>query len=154
MCSKSLQLEIRNVYKTPGVRLTLGIFSFIRTPLLSGSTNQNQFVSPLLAPETVAEALAEALYSGYGDTIYMPGIGQFLAVMVMMPAPSSRISVSIYPHGRAVARECVLLQGPAARRSRLGPGPFQPPRDKNHNPGNQTKVRQGGRDIYSRLLHL
>ena len=85
------------MHKTPGVRLTLGIFSFIRTTMLTGSTNQGQFVSPLLAPESVAEALAEALYSGYGGTIYMPGIGQFVAVMVMMPAPSSHISVSIWP---------------------------------------------------------
>lgn len=79
---QSLQLELQNVHKAPGVRLTLGIFSFIRTPLFTGNTNQNKFVFPLLEPETVADSLSKAIYSGYGGTIYMPGIMHVLATMV------------------------------------------------------------------------
>lgn len=37
---------------------------------------------PLLEAETVAEAIANTLHSGYGRTIYMPGIMPFLAIMV------------------------------------------------------------------------
>ena len=85
---KSLQLEVQNIHKAPGVRLTLGIFSFIRTPLFTGSTNQNQFVFPVLEPESVAEWLTKAIYSGYGGTIYKPCIMQLLAVMVRV-APDS-----------------------------------------------------------------
>lgn len=66
----------------PRVRLTLGIFCFIRTPLFTGSPNQNQFFFPLLEPESVADALSKAIYSGYGGTIYMPGIMKVLATLV------------------------------------------------------------------------
>lgn len=68
--------------KAPLVRLTLGIFSFIRTPLFTGKTNQSHFIFPLLEAESVAEEIFKTLYSGYGRTIYMPGIMPFLAVFV------------------------------------------------------------------------
>lgn len=70
------------MYKAPRVRLTLGIFCFIRTPLFTGDPNQNKFFFPTLEPETVAESLSNAIYSGYGGTIYMPGIMHVLGTLV------------------------------------------------------------------------
>lgn len=82
MCAQFLQLELNNIHKAPKVRLTLGIFSFIRTPLLDGHTNQSAFLYPMLHVDSVGERLVEAAYSGYGSTIYMPGIMRYLAVAV------------------------------------------------------------------------
>ncbi|KAH6894650.1 hypothetical protein B0T10DRAFT_527372 [Thelonectria olida] len=78
---EALQLELKYAHKAPRVRLSLAIFSFIRTPLFDGETNQSQFWFPLLDVETVSETLAETLYGGYGKTIYMPGIMRYVAIM-------------------------------------------------------------------------
>ena len=64
------------------MRLTLGIFGFIRTPLFTGKTNENNFITPLLNVETVSEKLVGAVYSGYGGTIYLPGIMRYVTGLV------------------------------------------------------------------------
>ena len=75
-------MELKDVHKAPRVRLTLGIFCFIRTPLFTGTPNQNQFMLPMLEPETVAETLTNAIYSGYGSTIYMPTMMNVITTLV------------------------------------------------------------------------
>ncbi|KAF3807889.1 Short-chain dehydrogenase/reductase family 16C member 6 [Colletotrichum gloeosporioides] len=71
---ESLQLELKYIHKALKVRQTLGIFGFIRTPLVPFNPGQPHFVMPLLHVDTVGEAIVNGLYSGYGGTIYLPRI--------------------------------------------------------------------------------
>lgn len=52
--------------------------SFARTPIFAGETNHPWFVTPLLEPETVAEAVVEQVLMGVGRDCYLPG---FVGVM-------------------------------------------------------------------------
>ncbi|KAJ0304949.1 hypothetical protein COL516b_005732 [Colletotrichum fioriniae] len=70
----SLQLELKYIHKAPKVRQTLGIFGFIRTPLVPFDPGQPHFMMPLLHVDSVGEAIVNSLYSGFGRTIYLPGI--------------------------------------------------------------------------------
>jgi all-trans-retinol dehydrogenase (NAD+) len=82
MPKKSLQLELKHIHDAPKVRLSLGIFSFIKTPLFKGETRQSGFLFPLMDVDTVGEVLADILHSGYGRTIYLPGIMRYVAILV------------------------------------------------------------------------
>ena len=83
MCvTQSLQLELKTIHNVPKIRLSLGIFSFIQTPLFKGDESQFGFLSPLLHVDSVGEALADILHSGYGKTIYMPGLMRYIAMLV------------------------------------------------------------------------
>ncbi|KAH6847609.1 hypothetical protein B0I37DRAFT_375460 [Chaetomium sp. MPI-CAGE-AT-0009] len=82
---EGLANELRSRYNAPRVRLTNGVFNFIRTPLISGRPSQPQFFAPLLHVETVSEAIVDALYSGYGRVIYLPGIMRYVAMMRAAP---------------------------------------------------------------------
>ncbi|KAL3954999.1 hypothetical protein ACCO45_010562 [Purpureocillium lilacinum] len=75
---EGLQLELKYSHHAPRVRLTLGVFSYIQTPIISGTTNQPNFLFPLLDVESVSERLVDTVYSGLGATIYMPGIMRFI----------------------------------------------------------------------------
>ncbi|GJC83856.1 dehydrogenase RED2 [Colletotrichum liriopes] len=86
------ELELKHIHQAPKVRLTLGIFSFIRTPLFKGQTGQPAFLFPLLESETVARRLVDALYSGFGETIYLPGIMRYVAMLRGGPEWLSRMS--------------------------------------------------------------
>lgn len=79
---KALQLELKHIHNAPKVRLTLGILGFINTPLFKGETRQPHFLLPLLHVDTVGEAFVDALYSGLGRNIYLPGILRYLAMLV------------------------------------------------------------------------
>lgn len=61
----------------------MGIFCFIRTPLIGGEMNVPNFVLPLLDVDSVGEALVNAAYSGYGSTIYMPSLINRLAITLV-----------------------------------------------------------------------
>ncbi|KAL6691904.1 NAD(P)-binding protein [Trichoderma pleuroticola] len=78
---EALQLELKNVHKAPRVRLTMGIFCFVRTALVSGHTNVPNFVLPFLQADTVGEAMVSAVYSGYGSILYLPGINRVVATL-------------------------------------------------------------------------
>lgn len=65
----------------------MGILGFVRTPLFKGETRQFHFLFPLLHVDTVGEAFADALYSGLGRTIYLPGIMRYAAMLVSYSAP-------------------------------------------------------------------
>ncbi|KAH0531650.1 hypothetical protein TsFJ059_000454 [Trichoderma semiorbis] len=73
---EALQLELKNVHNAPRVRLTFGMFCFIRTALVSGHTNVPNFLLPFLQVDTVGEAMVSAVYSGYGSIIYLPGLNR------------------------------------------------------------------------------
>ncbi|KAK3292932.1 uncharacterized protein B0H64DRAFT_403119 [Chaetomium fimeti] len=77
--------ELRSRYNAPRVRVTNGVFNFIRTPLVSGTSTQPQFVMPMLHVETVSEAIVDALYSGYGGVIYLPGVMRYVAMLRAAP---------------------------------------------------------------------
>ncbi|KAJ4398859.1 hypothetical protein N0V85_006174 [Neurospora sp. IMI 360204] len=103
MLHESLQLELKHVHKAKRVRLTLAIPSFIQTPLLGGShPGQNNFLFPLLHVRTVSEEIVDSLYSGYGRTIYLPGIMRYLAslrggpewVLRMVREPTYKIALN------------------------------------------------------------
>ncbi|KDN65192.1 putative short chain dehydrogenase [Colletotrichum sublineola] len=79
---EALQLELKYVNRAPKVRLTLGIFGFIKTPLFrSERTGQSAFLFPLLESDAVARCFVDTLYSGFGKTIYMPGIMRYVAML-------------------------------------------------------------------------
>lgn len=50
--------------------------------MFSGETGQSAFMFPLLEPDAVAGAFTDALYSGYGRVIYLPGITRYIAMLV------------------------------------------------------------------------
>lgn len=79
---KALQLELKHIHNSAKIRLTLGILGFIKTPLFKGETRQSHFLFPLLHVDTVGEAFADALYSGMGRMIYLPGIMRYIAMLV------------------------------------------------------------------------
>lgn len=87
--SQSLQLELKNIHGARRVRMTLAMFSFIRTPLLRGETRQWNFLFPLLHVETVADAIVEALLSGHGRTIYLPKIMRYVSILVRRHSPKA-----------------------------------------------------------------
>lgn len=72
----------------PKVRHTLLMPSFARTGLFKGNANHANFLSPTLHPDTVCEAVVDALYSQYGETILLPWIMPFITALVCTPAPS------------------------------------------------------------------
>ncbi|KAK5998856.1 Dehydrogenase RED2 [Cladobotryum mycophilum] len=78
---EALQLELKDIHNAPRVRLTMGIFSFIRTPLIKGHPNLPNFIAPFLHVDSVGERLVNAVYSGYGSTIFMPGIAGYLVLL-------------------------------------------------------------------------
>ncbi|KAK0649536.1 hypothetical protein B0T16DRAFT_456944 [Cercophora newfieldiana] len=78
---EGLQVELLHRHKAPKVRLTNGIFNFIKTPLFKGSTGLPNFTAPLLHVETVSESIVESLYSGYGGTIILPGIMRYISML-------------------------------------------------------------------------
>lgn len=86
---EGLSMELKHRYNAPRVRLTNGVFNFINTPLIRGSRpDQPQFLTPLLHVETVSEAIVDALYSGYGGVIYLPGIMRYVTMLVSGRAPT------------------------------------------------------------------
>lgn len=96
-----MQSELRLAYNAPKVRQTLGIFTFIQTPMVAGNTSSSgssNFFIPLLNVETVSEALVDGVYSGYGSTIYLPGISRIVAALV-------RLSLSYILHMLICVRE-------------------------------------------------
>ena len=69
-------------HNAPKVRFTLATLSFVATPMFKGKTKQSHFLTPLMQVETVAEHVVEALYSGYGKNIYLPGIMRYVSCVV------------------------------------------------------------------------
>ncbi|KAJ3476850.1 hypothetical protein NLG97_g8996 [Lecanicillium saksenae] len=74
----ALQLELKFMYDAPRVRQTLGIFGFIRTPMV-GVIRGGSFMVPFLEVESVAESIVDSVYSTHSRTIYLPGAASFSA---------------------------------------------------------------------------
>ena len=53
---------------------------FVRTALSSGFVNDSGFVMPTLEPETVAEAVFEAVMSGESGVVALPEVSKWLAM--------------------------------------------------------------------------
>lgn len=68
----------------------MGIFCFVKTPLIGGEMNVPNFLLPLLDVDSVGESLANAAYSGYGSTIYMPSLFNRLAITLVSNFRESR----------------------------------------------------------------
>ncbi|GAD98389.1 short chain dehydrogenase/reductase family protein [Paecilomyces variotii No. 5] len=82
---EALGLELKFRHNAPGVRTSLAVLSFTKTPLFKGETNQIHFLFPLLDVETVAEEILNTLYSGRGRTIFLPGILRYLSGLRGVP---------------------------------------------------------------------
>ncbi|KAJ8123510.1 hypothetical protein O1611_g9571 [Lasiodiplodia mahajangana] len=93
---EALQLELKNLHHAPKVRLSLGIFSFIRTPLFKGETGLGNFLYPVLHVDTVGETLAGILLSGRGKTVYMPGMMRYIHSLVSTIACLTRVDNENY----------------------------------------------------------
>lgn len=70
------------MYDAPRVRQTLGIFGFIRTPMVGAAAKGGSFAVPFLEVETVAESVVDSVYSTYSSTVYKPGAAGFSAGLV------------------------------------------------------------------------
>lgn len=79
--------RIKHVHGAPNVSLSLAVLRFIKTPLFKRETRQSSFLFPLLYIDSVGEALADILYSGYGTTIHMPGMMRYAAMLVSIRLP-------------------------------------------------------------------
>lgn len=79
---QSLQTELLYRYRAPNVRLTNIISNSIDAPLFKGKTRLPNFLVPLLHVDTVGETIANALYSGSGSTIYLPGLMLYVSMLV------------------------------------------------------------------------
>lgn len=77
-----LGLELRYHYKSPKVRTSSVVLGFTGTPMIKGEVNLPGFILPLMHVDTVGDAIVDALYSGYGHQIYLPGITRHLASVV------------------------------------------------------------------------
>lgn len=78
---EALRMELLYLYDAPRVRQTLGIFSFIKTPMVDVDINSSSFVSPILHVESVSERLVDGIYSTRGGTVHLPGIVSFIATL-------------------------------------------------------------------------
>ncbi|KAK3385466.1 hypothetical protein B0H63DRAFT_414541 [Podospora didyma] len=88
---EALQLELKHRHNAPSIRLTNGIFNFIRTPLFKGETGLPSRLAPLLHVDTVGDAIVNSLYSGYGGTLYLPGIMRYISMLRGAPEWMLRI---------------------------------------------------------------
>ncbi|KAF9893639.1 hypothetical protein FE257_010951 [Aspergillus nanangensis] len=76
---EALGMELKYLHRSPKVRTSLAVLSFTETPLFKGELNQPGFLFPLIHVDTVGDAIVDTLYSGYGRTIYLPGVCGFFA---------------------------------------------------------------------------
>ena len=85
---KGMQIALATRSSAPRVRCSVLFPNFVKTPLLfEGDTGMPGFLSPLLHVDTVGNAIADALYSTYGTTIYLPGMMRFVASFVRSSMP-------------------------------------------------------------------
>ncbi|MCJ1352368.1 MAG: hypothetical protein MMC33_002352 [Icmadophila ericetorum] len=81
-CTKSASLsfheglaaELVTEYKAPKVRTLCVCPSWANTGLVSGLQVKDKFLSPILEPETIAEAVVERIMRQEGGVLYMPKI--------------------------------------------------------------------------------
>lgn len=83
---QSLGLELKYHHNSPRIRTSLVVLSFTKTPLFKGETNQPHFFFPLMHVDSVGDAVVDTLYSGYGRTMFLPGMFQYLAGIVSFPS--------------------------------------------------------------------
>ncbi|BCR87976.1 uncharacterized protein ACHE_40540S [Aspergillus chevalieri] len=76
---ESLGLELKYHHGSTKVRTSLAVLSFIKTPLFKGELNQPHFFFPLMHVDTVGDAVVDTLYSGYGRTMFLPGVFRYFA---------------------------------------------------------------------------
>lgn len=80
--TEALQLELRCRHDAPRVRTSLCVFGFIKTPLFKGETGSSNFMMPLVHADSAGESIASIIESGHGQTLYLPGMARYMAMMV------------------------------------------------------------------------
>lgn len=80
--TEALHLELRCRHNAPKVRTSLCIFGFIKTPLFKGQMRISNFMMPLVHLDRVGESLANIIESGYGETLYLPGLVRYISMVV------------------------------------------------------------------------
>lgn len=86
-------MELKYFYNAPRVRQTLGVFSFVKTPMADFGKARGSFILPFLDVESVSERLVDGVYSTRSSSIYMPGLVNLVTAVVCIAL--SRIS-SLY----------------------------------------------------------
>jgi short-subunit dehydrogenase len=75
---EGLAAELASVYDAPRVRTVAVCQGYTDTPLFEGFNRGDGFVSYVLRPETVAEAIVKAVLAGRSDVIVLPRMNWYL----------------------------------------------------------------------------
>lgn len=83
---EGLSSELKMVHKAPKVRTVLVQTGHIKTPLFAGFHQKNDFLSPSLEPDSIADAIVRQVLSGRSGNIILPLAGSLTALTRMFPA--------------------------------------------------------------------
>jgi all-trans-retinol dehydrogenase (NAD+) len=76
---EGLAAELKTRYSAPKVRTVLVTQGFTQTKLFQGFFSKNDFMSPILHPETVAEGVVKKVLSGESGHVVLPGSSNLVA---------------------------------------------------------------------------
>jgi all-trans-retinol dehydrogenase (NAD+) len=79
---EGISTELTTRYHAPKVRTVCVVPNFVRTTLAQGFHYNSPFVSPMLEPETVAEAVVAKVLSGRGGWVVLPKSAGWFGMMV------------------------------------------------------------------------
>lgn len=77
---EGLATELTTRYNAPKVRTVVVTPGFTRTSLFQGWNGKNNFMTPLLEVETVAEEIVKKILTGTSGQLVLPGSGNMIAV--------------------------------------------------------------------------
>ncbi len=105
---EGLSAELLTLYNAPRVRTVCINQGYTKTALFQGYQNDSKFLMPTLEVQTVAEAIAKAIFAGNGDQIILPGFGKVVAFLRGFPhwmqrkARADGVKIMTKWHGRQV----------------------------------------------------
>jgi all-trans-retinol dehydrogenase (NAD+) len=76
---EGLAAELKTRYSAPKVRTILITQGFTKTPLFQGFHSDDNFMSPSLHPQTVAEGIVKKVLSGESGHVVLPGSSNLIA---------------------------------------------------------------------------
>lgn len=82
---EGLSAELKTRYKAAKVRTVVVYPGATRTPLFTGFNQGSAFLLPVLAPESVAEAVVKQILSGRSGQVIMPEAGGMLPALRAYP---------------------------------------------------------------------
>lgn len=82
---EGLSAELATLYNAPKVRTVVINQGYTKTALFQGYNNESTFLMPTLEVDTVSEAIAEAILSGHGGQVILPGFANLLSFLKGFP---------------------------------------------------------------------